>query len=844
MALRPGLKKYDWEVELQDTRSLRKYGLKVPQGSMQIGVISQDDTVYIRNVGKRVGDFDEQRSWKGGRGVENYSDSAEGFWDSQNCWTLTPGHVHQGLQWFHARGLRNEEVYMPTRNSGSVNFQPLLGATLHVANSFAASGTYSMAKGYLWLRRKGTPGTVTIRFRIDNAGDPGTSQRSISLTTADVTDYVSLYQKFDLDPVFAATSGVTYWVSIEGDSNDDKDNHWEVAVNPNDTGGKYSNDGTNWTNSTNFAMYYRVTDADVSKKWFGLTFQDAFYIVSQHDDGTTASKLYINGDRGKASSATTTSITDTTKTWVADRYLNARVKIVAGTGKGQTRKIITNSTQTLTVDRVWKTTPDATSQYIIYSTEWFTQVTFSGGTPTLGYVTGKPVLANNVVYFPQGTAAGIIHMQWNTGTAAHDGFAETPSGTTVGCADLLFLGSDQTSGAPVMWRANNTTGTGSGGAGTVSVAPLTAAGAYIAWNTAPTFAASIFTGYKNYDITGFAGETSEKGALTVYVFRQDGLGRIASNVYINTDSGIEKTPDKANGVLAISHKQFIYYSWLHSLVRIFNTEHTDIGQDFRGVGLPDGREGVYADADTYLSNLFLGVDAGEDGTSSVQVWDGLAFHEFVRGRTAGERIRMVKVQPCPDTRAIVWSNMGDDLVWQEMPLKKASPRLDSGIHYQHEAVLESTSIDMGTASGLPKYINELYLSVKNLNIQGREIHIDYQFDDDVHTNNWTYAGTVSKSPESVQFLGLENVRRFAYRLRIYCNDNTIPIDIEGIVPSGYARTPFKMVFTMKIQAGGIFSRRGKSVSSGELVRWLLDASKQPGRVKMTSVYELAHNWNV
>lgn len=838
MALRPGQKKYDYEVELQDTRTQRKYGLKIPAGSLQIGVISNDDTVYIRNVGKRVGDFDEQRSWKGGRGVENFNDNAEGFWDSQNAWTLTEGHLHQGLQWWHARGIRTEDIFMPTRDSGNVQFVPLLGSTLYIANSFSASATYSAAEGYLWIRRKGTPGDLTIRFLTNSSGSPGTAERTVTLTTDDITDYVSLYQPFDLDPVYSMTSGTTYWVSIHGSANDDKDNHWEVGVNPGETGGKYSEDGSVWVTSNSFAMYYRVTNALTPRKFYSFYMKGAFYVLYSPDDGTTASTLFINGDRGKATGGSSTTVSDTGKSWTADRWLGARVQIVEGTGAGQSREITTNSTTTLTVDSAWDTNPDSTSQYVIYSTDWFTNITGTG----IANVRGKPVVANNVAYMPQGTS-GIFHFKWNTSTAAHDSFTETPA-TTQGTADLLFLGSDTSTGNPILWRANNSGGTGSGGAGTVSSAPLISSGSFIAWNTAPTFGTATFTGYSNAKITGFAGETGERGITQLFVFREDGIGKIYDGKFYNIDTGLEKTPDSANGVTTITHKQFVYYSWLHSLVRIYNSTHDDIGQDYRAIGLPDGREGVYADTDSYLSLLFCAVDAGTSGTSSVLAWDGLGFHEVLRGRTAGDRIRMVKVQPCPDSRARLWSQMGGELVVQELPYKKASPRLDEGVKYQHEAVIESAAIDMGAASGLPKYINELVISVSNLNIEGREIYIDYQFDDDVRTNNWTYAGMVTRSPESVMFMGLENVRRFAYRLRINCNDNTVPIDIEGVVPSGYARTPYKMVFTMQVQAGGIYSRKGKTASSGELVRWLLDASRQPGRVKMTSIYELAHNWNV
>jgi hypothetical protein len=70
------------------------------------------------------------------------------------------------------------------------------------------------------------------------------------------------------------------------------------------------------------------------------------------------------------------------------------------------------------------------------------------------------------------------------------------------------------------------------------------------------------------------------------------------------------------------------------------------------------------------------------------------------------------------------------------------------------------------------------------------------------------------------------------------------VDAEGVVPNGYARVPFKMIFTMTVQAGGVYTRKGKSATSGELVRWLLDQSRLPGRVRMTSVYELAHGFDV
>ena len=827
--IKPGQSKYQHEIELSDAKSRKVYKLKLTPNSLQIGTISGDDTVYVRSVGKRVGDFDEQRSWKGGRGIEYLSDNAEGFYDSMNAWTISPDHVHQSLQWYHARGLKSEDVYMPTRTAGNVQFQPLLGSTLYISNSFSASSSYSADKAYLWIRRKGSPGTLTFKLASNNSGSPGTVLQTVTKTVSDITDYISVYQLFDWTSTESLTSGTTYWIYVYGDTADNKDNHWEVGVNPSVSSGKTSSDGSTWAGAS-VAMYYRITTSDVNRRWYRFYLSGAMYIIDSKDDGSTASVLYINGDRGKATSATSTTISDSGKSWTTDRFVNAWIKIWNGTGKNnQPKKITANTSTQLTIDGTWETTPSTDSEYLIYATEWFTQVSPSGS--SLSVCTGEPAVINDVAYIPQGTTP-INHLRWDASTPGHGLSVESTN-----VANKLIASNDPADG-PIIWRINNVGGTGSGGEATVSRANLLSSGAFIAWNTALTFATAIFSGTIAFPITNLA-----KKDQTIYVWREDGMGGISANQMNTIETGIEKTPDPANGAFVISHGQFLYYSWLYSLVRVYGSTHDDIGDDFRSVGLPDGREGVYTDGDTYIKWLFTGIDAGSSGWSSVLLWDGLGWHEIVRAPASGMRVRMVKVQTCPGTRNRLWTQCGDTIIFQELPLKKAAPRLDSGSRYQHEAVLISPAIDMGTASAMPKAIKELTATVKNLNTRGKEIFIDIQKDDDCFTNNWTPYGVMSESPESNIFLGF-TCNRFAYRLRICTNDNSIPVDIEGIVPNGYARTPYKMVFSMQVQAGGINTRNGKTASAGELVRWLLDESRIAGYVNMNSVYEMAHGWKV
>lgn len=73
---------------------------------------------------------------------------------------------------------------------------------------------------------------------------------------------------------------------------------------------------------------------------------------------------------GTATSATTTTLVQTGKTWQASQWINSQVRITAGTGAGQIRTITANTADTLTV-ATWTTTPDATSQYAIEGNDNF-----------------------------------------------------------------------------------------------------------------------------------------------------------------------------------------------------------------------------------------------------------------------------------------------------------------------------------------------------------------------------------------------------------------------------------------------------------------------------------------
>lgn len=86
-------------------------------------------------------------------------------------------------------------------------------------------------------------------------------------------------------------------------------------------------------------------------------------------DGRLVSPSMFNTsyDTGTATSGNTTTLTDTTKAWTADQWINYQVRITAGTGRGQIRVITDNTTDTLTFSS--GTSLDSTSEYAIQGNE-------------------------------------------------------------------------------------------------------------------------------------------------------------------------------------------------------------------------------------------------------------------------------------------------------------------------------------------------------------------------------------------------------------------------------------------------------------------------------------------
>ena len=635
-----------------------------------------------------------------------------------------------------------------------MTFKPLYpsgaagGPTQYLDVSFTGSSSYSMTHVWLWIRKHvvtgadATPGTLTVEIDTDSAGNPGSVGSTMTHIYSDVTDTISLLLDFPPGTPYAATGGTVYHLKIYGSANDTADSCWEVGCDAGTTGLSSTNNSS-WT-ATTFSPCYRITDADVARMFIPFEFDFGFYAVTMNDDAST-SQLWINGARGKATAATSTSLTDTKwgqwPVWTVNRWTNAYIRILHGTGAGQIRKILSNTTSQVTVS-TWAITPDTTSEYVIYSTDWWVQITGTG----FGAVTDKPVVTNGICYFSLGDATTIIRMRMDYSQTQEHGFSADAAANK---AQYAISGYNVTDG-PVFWRANNTL---AGQLVKISRATISPGGVPLGWGTNLTFKTGIAIGDNTHLITNM---WEHLGKL--YVTKEDTMYVVDADKPTNIKIGFEFAPSLRNGAAIITAADGNFYvNFSHEVLMLSGTTAISTGLNANS-GMPYLRSGYVSDFESRYGWLFGALDAGASGVSSVMKYavDTKTWSEQVRSYSLGYRIRSVRWQTCENTRSRLWYECGGDLLYQEFPLNNTRPLNDTGMAYMHEFVFISQTFDMQTTD--PKYYSRLFLTTTNLaKVEdanpGSEIVCEYQYDNDINSNTWQRAGTFTLSPIDMVEIG-------------------------------------------------------------------------------------------
>jgi len=708
-------------------------GNRVPQAETS----QTPSTLIINPGGGRYGSKDptfseyEQETWHGGALGEYYHDDQTNYADASGVNTRFAKKLFLNSIWKLAKGIRTRSQYMP----GSVTWQGLYGTYRAIAVQVADNGTYDF--GNLLIRRRGNPGTLTFELRADSSSMPtGAVAKTVTKTTSDITDELSLFETFDWTSTQAVAS---HWVVIYGASTDDARNHWELGVDAATSGGKYISDPsqTAWLTGT-FKPYHFLSDADSDVKWWPIKIGTNLYIINQPGSGNSVIKLW----------------NETTKTFDA----------VSPTGDA-----ISGQCQSACV---------------------------AGGLGWLAFGNG-----------------GTYIMQFD-----HNSGSPRLNLDVAVKADIIIQGTHPTAGTQVFWADNST--------------KQAKRATPTAYNTDLTVGDTWQMG-TSFNIIGLAAHGSD-----VVVRQANSLQKITYDVtrndelVVDLNTALRAVEETATYQPMLSVGDLFFYPLQHTLMK--TSLNSSVSQDvglWRGVGLPDGRQGVISSmciGDGH--GAYFGIDAGSSGISSVWYYDFVAWHEVWRAWKAGIRVRNIfwQAQNGTTNPSRLWINCGNDLIYIDQPNNSMLPLNDPNTDYMWEGYVTSTIHDFDTFQ-LKKLFEYIDIISQNL---GRNvwIELDVRTDKDVGTTSWKRVNVakVVTSPRYRAKLGMDNAYLLQYRLRLNTSDNSTSPLQRAAVLAGVARTPLKRIWSLRVPLG----TGQPDYKYDELYDWFLDAARNTSVVKM------------
>jgi len=829
--VRPGARNNTHDLAFAD--GTKVYGARLVGGIQSLKEIpAQASTLRLTSGGSEFGSHDpffshiQIADFHGGRAVEEYRSGQPQFYDSRNAWTLSGGRLLPGPKAKFGIGQRNADSV----EWADMNWEALLGTKRYMSNLFTSTGV-TADKAYLWIRRIGNPGTLTLKMHDNSGGDPGTVNQTVTITVADITDIYSALQAFDWSGTETLTGSTDYHVSVFSAATDNGDNHWEIGVNTSTDVSQISSDGSAWTPNPGFTFYYRIVDADIHRKWLPFELAGAQYAATLNAD-SSVSLLHVNGDRGKATAGSTTTLTDSDSglvaeisdrsSWDTNQWALAWVWIIAGTGKGQFREIASNTGTVLTVSVAFDTAPDNTSEYIIYYTPHWYDITPSGGDDIDGVVTSVAV-SHNLAHFAQGQSVDILRMRFNAGATPPAHEFEDIDGEN---ADIILAMNDPVDGAQ-LWLADTANAT---------IQRTNTA----TWTNGLDLHTHIHVGNRTYEITELV-----EYSRVLFALKGDGVYEVVDDHANKTSFDMQAISHPHNGRGAAAHENFLFIPWANgSLQRMYGGTLDDVGPNLKN-GLPHGRRGNVSDIIHHPGGIIVSVDAGA-GTSSILVRDDAlqGYHEIFSAFEAGQPIDHIWLQGNPGGKIRLWASVGGDLVYMDIPKIGESSLNDPTYEYTAEAVYETSTIYMG-AFELSKFFRSLHLTSQNLTA-GIEIQLRYQLDDDIGKtgiNNWVNVDRFIRSPSHELEINRGNKRQIRLQLILRTNISTTAPVVKAMVLKGFSRVPLVYQYNLKLVTSSIqVDHKGKPDHDPiKFILWLKKKARTADVVRLSASDPIMHN---
>lgn len=235
---------------------------------------------------------------------------------------------------------------------------------------------------------------------------------------------------------------------------------------------------------------------------------------------------------------------------------------------------------------------------------------------------------------------------------------------------------------------------------------------------------------------------------------------------------IKTTADEWNGKNSNTSNVYLVWAWLHGMQRIYNTEIEGKGPD-HDEGMPDDMKGPITKILPYPSNLFISIDGGENGYSSIMMFNGNGWHNLYRAPNKGERIHDIEFQPIYGDRPDrLWAQVGDNIIWLSMPSRILYAIKDSQAEYTHESIVVSAWITGGMAE-VDKLWQSISIMADYLDGTTCWVEADYQLDDEEQWHPIPNNPFDTSPQQEEDFAGENesvNGKKLRYRLRLQTTD--------------------------------------------------------------------------
>ena len=761
-------------------------------------------TLFVKNQGGQLSEMQapygevERSTWIGGCGIENADDDSSGYWWGDGIWAEADNKLllapRLWLSWLPTTEYYNQ----PRPRDNSTAWHRMTTTAEHYAFSVTPSADFVCDGLQLRLRVTGAPTNLIVGLYPDDSGKPGASTIHSSLIPLksgvhNVTCFIG----------HTLTGGVKYWFDFWVLDGEADTSYVEILCKTSATYTGYEKQIPNYVAHVDGAPCFALLNDDLGGKFF--EYKGALMYVTR-PQRPTASRLFLNGDRGAADSnvADKTKLIDATKSgvWVADQWIGAIARITGGPGRGEWRIITDNDTTSLTLNRAWTATHTTDTEYAIVGSPFWQEI----GSTGLSTVTDVCVSNQDVIYFAHGAPeSGVTPPVIKRARFYNNSGTWTPQfADDTGRASLLYLDYDSTDKV-VIWRALNG-----------NTAPSIARSTVKAWGTDLNFGAPEEIG-SSQPIQGLI----NIGDGYLAILKTDSIWKYKAGVANKLSLPMESKYSGSTGrdpVIMDSYLVFTYGNGISKLVG-------DLAESFTP-RTPNAFTGEFRALCSVPGALFAARSGGslretntsyynaDVGHTAIMVYRGGVWHPIASPgyRTGAESLHYQHLDTGVD---LLWFASKSMIYYMFVPREWDYTRdpifreLSASMPYLNESgALVTGLFDAGNLR-VKKWWEDIFVSGDVPAAQKVMVYTQNE-DSDLEPNLagdptvYTYEGDITPAAEGTEAVDTVNIRSGSRKLRLMFllwGDGTNTPEINGYNLKYFGRIPEGKIFTVPFVLG-------------------------------------------